>query len=167
MTGSTFLRISATAIATVFLLGSQLFGQQNLSRKGYDKASTLKEATEILHAQLLLDNKPEFAALVTEDRIREAIGTMIQSFDALLNSTDDPKLAKSREDWTRTIRAACLKMAVEGHWPAGSSFNGFYLLKQDGVNYQGLAIRLNVVTADARFNALPVIDVWFGRSSRK
>ena len=155
-------------LLALLVVTSQVLGQQNLSRKGYENVTTLKEAVEILHGQLLLDGKPEFAALFTEDNVRTSIAKMVESFDATLAADDNPRRpAKTKENWDKTIRATCLKMANEGYWPAGSFFSGFYILTEGGVEYRGLATRLFIVTPEASLNSMPVIDIWFGRVPRR
>jgi hypothetical protein len=128
---------------------------RGLSRMGYERVSNLDEATAVLRSQLIADGKPELALLLNDDRVRYAIRKMTESFEPRINK---------KAEWEEKIRPLCLKMANEGYWPPGSSFAGFYHLTENNVAYDGLGLRLNV--AGASSSALPVVDVWFGRSAR-
>jgi len=128
---------------------------RGLSRMGYERVNNLDEAAALLRSQLIADGKPEYALLLNNDRLRDAIRQMAETFI--------PRTNKEAE-WEDKIRPTCLKMANEDYWPSGSSFDGFYLLKQGNVTYDGLGLRLNV--GGATFNMLPVVDVWYGKSSR-
>jgi hypothetical protein len=135
--------------------------RRGLSRMGYEHVSNLDDATAVLRSQLIVDGKPELALLLNDDQVRYAIRKMIASFDDYIDEGTGPAFVKKRAEWTEKIRPLCLKMADEGHWPPGSSFNGFYHLTQDNMAYEGLGLRLNI--GGASFSALPVVDVWFGR----
>jgi hypothetical protein len=128
---------------------------RGLSRMGYERVSNLDEAAAVLRSQLIADGKPELALLLNDDRVRDAIRKMAESFVPRTNK---------KAEWTDKIRPICLKMANEGYWPPGSSFAGFYHLTENGVAYDGLGLRLNV--GGASFSALPVVDVWFGGRQR-
>jgi hypothetical protein len=106
----------------------------------------------VLRSQLIADGKPELALLLNDDRLRDAIRKLTESFQ--------PRPIKKTE-WEDKIRPMCVKMADEGYWPPGSSFVGFYHLTENNVDYDGLGLRLNV--GGATFNMLAVFDVWYGR----
>jgi hypothetical protein len=128
---------------------------RGLSRMGYERVSNLDEAAAVLRSQLIADGKPELALLLNDDQLRYAIRKMTESFEPRINK---------KAEWTERIRPLCVKMADEGYWPPGSSFDGFYRLTENNVTYDGLGLRLNV--AKASFSALPVVNVWFGKSAR-
>jgi hypothetical protein len=128
---------------------------RGLSHMGYEHVRNLDEAAAVLRSQLITDGKPELALLLNDDQVRYAIGKMAESFVPRVNK---------KAEWEENIRPLCLKMAKEGYWPPGSSFAGFYRLTENNVTYDGLGLRLNV--AGASFSALPVVNVWFGKSAR-
>jgi hypothetical protein len=88
MTRSPVARLGGAAVAVAFLAAGQAPGQQNLSRDGYENVKTLKDAVEVVKGQLKADGKPEYAALVTEARMREAIRTAVQSYESLLEKLE-------------------------------------------------------------------------------
>ena len=97
---------------------------------GYERVSNLHEAAAVLRSQLIADGKPEYALLLNDDRVRDAIRKMAESFEPRINK---------KAEWTESIRPICLKMANEDYWPPGSSFAGFYRLTENNVTYDGLA----------------------------
>jgi hypothetical protein len=137
----------------------------NLSQEGYEKVKTLKEALNVVQAQLTADGKPEYAALLTEARVRESIRTAVKGHDAILDRHGDRReLVKDR--WQKHLKPVYLNIAEKGEWPPGCAFDGFYaLLDELGVEYDGLSLRLRLGTPDSpdtRF-ALPVLDLYFGK----
>jgi hypothetical protein len=159
----TFLVGLATAIT--FSVSQPAAAQQNLSRKGYETTTSLKDALEVLKKQLTLDGKPEYAALITEDRVRASIRTAVRGYEDL--PAKDGKPAPGTTDrWLKEFKPVYLKVADKGEWPAGCAFGGFYTLKDGDILYDGLGLRLHVETPTGRRFALPVIDLYFGHFAR-
>lgn len=158
-------RVEAIVLLTAFLTAGPVVGQQNLSDRGYDKVKSLKEAVDVVKAQLTADGKPEYAALVTEDRVRQAIRTAVQSYDAILAVQGKrPELVKDR--WEKDFKPIYMSIADKSHWPANCAFGGFYRLWDErGVAYDGLGLRLKVEKqAEPRLLfALPIMDLYFGK----
>jgi hypothetical protein len=158
-------RFCGVALVAAVLSAGSAAGQHNLSEQGYEKVKSLKEAVGVVKAQLTADGKPEYAALVTEDRMQGAIRTAVKGYDAILaRNPNRPGLAKDR--WEKELKPAYLAIAEKGDWPANCAFGGFYRLTDElGVAYDGLGLRLYLGTqAEPRRRfALPVVDMYFGK----
>jgi len=158
-------RLGIMFVMAAMLAAGSAAGQQNLSDRGYEKVKTLKEAVEVVKAQLTADGKADYAGLVTEDRMRSAIRTAVQSYDAILaRNGNQPGLAKDR--WEKELKPTYLSIADKGTWPADCTFGGFYKLTDElGVTYDGLGLRLRVGKPGPppRLFALPVVDLYFGK----
>jgi hypothetical protein len=152
----------ATTVALI--TSTRAAAQHNLSRGGYENISSLKDAIEVVKKQLTLDGKPEYAALITEGRLRDGIRTAIKGYEALPGK--DGKPAPGTTDrWLKEIRPLCLKVADKGEWPPDCAFDGFYtLVGREKVPYDGLGLRLFVGTPKAKLTgfALPIVDLYFG-----
>jgi hypothetical protein len=137
-------------------------------REDFRNVKSPKEAVEVVQARLKQDGKAEYAALLSETTVREAIRTGIQSYEARLD-TQEKRTPGSREYFEKEVKPVLLKVADEGQWPERCSFSSFYTLTEqlDGKNiaYHGLGLRLIVETPKAKFNGfgLPIIDLYFGR----
>src|SRR5262249_50771981 len=64
-------------------------GQSHLRREGYERAKTLAEAVKLAKSQLALDGKPEYAALLSEGRVRDAIRTAITSWEVFQQDAEE------------------------------------------------------------------------------
>ena len=152
-------------LLAAILTAASATGQQNLSERGYEKVKTLKEAIEVVKAQLTADGKPECAALITEERMCEAIRTAVRGYDAILTRLGNrPELVKDR--WQKELKPMYLSIADKGTWPADCAFGGFYRLTDElGVTYDGLGLRLRVgrQAQPPRVFGLPVVDLYFGK----
>jgi hypothetical protein len=165
---TSIIRLSATSAVVALAMAGQAVGQQKLSRDGYESVKTLKDAVEVVKGQLKADGKPEYAALVTEARMRDAFRSGIPSYEARLGNleTRHPGFTKQ---WQTEIKPLCLKIADKGEWPKGASFWGFYTLSEQGadgkwISYDGLGLRLDVKNTDEPGGfAFPVLDVFYGR----
>lgn len=161
-------RFCFVAVPAVLLLGPQ--ADQGLIPADFEKVKTVKEAVEVVKARLRQDGKPEYAALLSEERVREAIRTAVQSYEARQDEADK-RNAGSKEYFQKEVKPVFLKVADKGQWPEGCSFFSFYkLTDRDGRNdiaYDGLGLRLQVATPMAKFKgfALPIVDLYFGRYS--
>lgn len=173
---STTAILGVIALAVLLLEGAAA-GEQNppqvvgfqrtavLRESGYENVKTLREAVDVLRSQLTEDGKSEYAALVTEQRIRDTIRTAVESNDSVLEDHDkrNPGVA---EYWRTHIRPVYLNLAETGEWPAHCAFTRFYgLCDARGVGYEGIGLRLELKTPAVVGGlgfALPVVDVWFG-----
>jgi hypothetical protein len=147
---------------TVALRGfGGLFG----NGQGYEKCTTLAEAVELVRGQLVQDGKPEYAALLTEARVRAAMQTAIEKTDR--NIDDQEKLnAGTKEYWQNIAKPVYLQIIETGKWPANCAFDGFYgVTDKRGISYDGLGLRLTISTPQDKFKGygLPILDLYFGR----
>lgn len=147
----------------------------HLRREGYERAKTLADAVKLVRSQITLDGKPEYAALLSEARVREAIRTAIASYEAFQEEAEERRFPGSTEHFQQHVKPACLRIADRGDWPAGCAFFGFYTLTESTggeeertVEHHGLGLRLEIATPEARFKGfgLPILDVFFGRFAR-
>jgi hypothetical protein len=131
--------------------------------KDFEGVKTLNDAVEIVQKRLTLDGKPEYAALLTEARLRAAIRTGVAGYEKILVRKEKLKPG-SNEYFEKNVKPVCEKIADTGEWPQGCSFFRFYTLKSEGIAYDGLGLRLSVETPQARSPsfALPVLDLYFG-----
>lgn len=160
----TFLVSLATVVA---LSASPRAAAQvyHLSRQGYENVTSLKDAIDVVKKQLTLDGKPEYAALITEDRVRDGIRTAIKSYEALPAKDGMPAVGTT-DRWLKEIKPLCLKVADNGEWPPDCAFDGFYrLVDRKQIPYDGLGLRVFVGTPKAKRAgfALPIVDLYFGR----
>ena len=141
---------------------------QHLSRDGYERVTTLRQAVAVLRHQLNQDGKPEYAGLITEDRMRQAILTALASTELQMEEIQQrsPDFMLSFYNVTRPIAR---RIAERGEWPPGCHFWGFYRLTDSNqgrdVAYDGLGLRLRMVQADTTTD-LPVLDLYYGRLPR-
>jgi hypothetical protein len=161
------VRARAVAAAAVLLLGQRAHCQ-GLTPRDFEKLKTLNEAVEVVKDRLRQDGKPEYAALLSEARVRDAIRTALKSYQPLLEQSEK-QTSGSKEHFQKEVQPICLKVADKGEWPAGCSFFCFYTLtdQREGRNiaYDGLGLRLQIATPNAKFKsfALPIVDLYFGK----
>lgn len=133
--------------------------------EAYRKLKTVREAVEVLKAHLTEDGKPEYAALLSEERVRKAIRTAVQSYEAGM-AVKEPDRPGIKAYFEQMIKPVCLSAADDGTWGRECQFSYFFgLTTKTGVPYEGLGLRLLISTPDAKFQGfgLPVLDLFFGR----
>src|SRR3954453_14805198 len=115
----------------------------------FEAVQSLRGAVEVVQGRLKRDGKPEYAALLSEVRVREAIRTAIRSYEAVLDQADQ-RHPGSKEYFEQTVKPVCLRIADAGAWPPGCSFFSFYTLRERGdgqdIAYDGLGLRLQIET---------------------
>jgi hypothetical protein len=160
------IRVGVTV--AVVLLFCQCGNCEGVNREDFQGVKTLKEAVEVVKERLKQDGKPEYAALLSDERVRQATGTAVQSYEALLDEAET-RNAGSKEYFQKEVKPAYLNVADKGEWPENCSFFSFYTLRdrRDGrdIAYDGLGLRLQVATPNAKFKAfaLPIVDLYFGK----
>jgi len=157
-------RIWVLALAAPFLLG-QGANCQDLKPEHFKNVKTLKAAVEVVKERLKRNGKPEYAALLSEIRVQEAIHTAVKGYEGLLEKLEK-RNAGTTEYFQKEIEPICLKIADKGEWPQSCSFFAFYALTDmRQVAYDGLGLRLQIDTPQAKFEgfALPIVDLYFGR----
>lgn len=142
--------------------GSYLRSAENNDE--YKTAKDLNQAVKICKQQLMKDGKPEYAALLSEQKVRQAIHSAVISYEKLLASKDGQALdAKYFHDMIKPI---CLKIANSGLWLRNCSFTKFYLLTdKSGFAYECFGLRLEISTPGAKGDGfgLPILDLYYGR----
>jgi hypothetical protein len=152
------------AMAVALSVCPRATAQDNLSRKGYENVTSLKDAIEVVKKQLILDGKAQYAALITEDRVRDGIRTAISGYEAMPAKNGKPAPGTT-DHWIKEVKPVYLKVADKGEWPASCTFGGFYkLVGRGGVPYDGLGLRLYAERPNAPPGhfALPILDLYFG-----
>lgn len=98
------------------------------SVKEYADVNNLKQAVEICREQIVKDGHEEYAALVSEQRVREAIRLAIQTYEFKLaeNAEVESNFFHSEEYFQNVVKPKFVQIAEEGRWPAGSSFSSGY-----------------------------------------
>jgi len=154
-----------------------MYWDDDLQRREYSRARSLKEAVEICRRSLEAWDREHYVALVTEERVRSAIRVALESYKLAVERTSmtygkdypwarDKEVLKQAANFEEVVRPVYLEIADKGSWPQGSSF--FYLLfkdDDDGVRYDGLSLRLWVDTPGGMSKgfALPILDLYYGR----
>ncbi len=137
----------------------------------YAQSQTLSDALGLVRHQLMRDGKEQFLPLVTEPAIRQAIRSALASYQADLSSLTPPAASEEEQKVVfenfQTVAAIYRQIAETGNWPEGATFAHFYELGTDrGISSQGLGLRLEVNKPgkEGEGFALPVIDMWYGKT---
>jgi hypothetical protein len=127
----------------------------------FEGIKSLKDAIEVVKERLKKDGKPEYAALLSDTRVREAVRSAVRSYEDLYLEKKEKQNPGSKEYFEKEVKPVCQKIASTGEWPPSCSFFGFYRL---GI-YDGLGLRLRIETSQAKFQAfaLPIVDLYFGK----
>ena len=136
----------------------------------YEEAQTLGEALALAKLQLTREDKKQFLPLLSEPAVRQAIRSALASYEAG-RSVIAPTASQERQrevfEYFKAVAPTYRQIAETGEWPEGASFTVFYGLgRENGITYQGLGVRLEVATPDKGFPgfALPIVDVWYGKT---
>lgn len=142
----------------------------------YSRAGSLKEAVGICRRSLEAEGREDYARLVTEGRVRAAIGVALQRHSHALERRGmpygedypwvrDKEVEKEAGHFEEVVKPVFLRIAGEGSWPPGASFR-YYLFRVDDdlVRYDCLLLRLQIETPGAmsRAFALPILDLYYG-----
>ena len=131
------------------------------------KRTPLEEAVANYKAHLSDIGKPEYAALLSAERVRSAIRTGIESYETLLEKQGEPypNMKAHFENHSKPLYRA---IADDSKWPDGAKFTAFFGLKQSGVTYDGIGLRLYVSTPNSYYEgfAMPIIDLYYGKFAR-
>jgi hypothetical protein len=140
----------------------QGFGGSFIRDKNYDKCKNLAEAVHLVQGRLTTDRKREYAELLSEARVRMAIKDAIANMDKMMKNEKDVAVV---EYWENVAKPIFVDIVKNGTWPAGATFDGFYGATNEKGHSDGLGLRLNIVTPDAKFTnwGLPIVDLYFGR----
>jgi hypothetical protein len=158
------VRIGRVAIAAALILG-QRANCQSLTPADFENVKTVKDAVQVVKESLKQDGKPELAALLSEAQVREAIRTAIKSYEAVHQEKQEKRKAGSKDHFQNDVKPIFLKIAEDGQWPKGCSFFSFYKLTDRDVTYDGLGLRMQIATPQAKFSgfALPIVDLYYGK----
>jgi hypothetical protein len=137
----------------------------------YAGVKTLSDAIRICQKQLTEAGHPDYADLLTEERVKSAITTAIASYEAGMQRRIQPKGPRSDQDrksfefFTKRVKPDLELIRDEGVWKSGWHFNPIYALT-DGqqVSYDGLLLRMQIETPGETFDGfgLPIVDVLYG-----
>jgi hypothetical protein len=150
-------------ILTLFTLSGVLSEGEKPSGD-FSKAENLCEAVEMAKSRLTLESKPQYAALLSEDLVKEAISNAIKGYEVILEKSGE-KNPGSREHFQLEVKPILVKIEKEGAWTKNCSFTWFYGLKEKEITYPGFGLRLSVNTPGGIYSgfALPIIDLYYGR----
>lgn len=125
---------------------------------GYEGAKDLKQAIDILKKRL----RNEHVALISEAKVRSAIRTAIQSYEARLKARmkdNDHKAAalQTNKYFRDVIKPVYVQIAEEGKWFPNCAFSAFTRLEEvlpDGthLSFDGLGLRVEVHTPGYRLD---------------
>lgn len=129
------------------------------------KATSLNAAIEMCRNQLTRQGKPEYAALVGEQRIKKALRQAIEDYEAWLTKKPSPPGGDPKY-FQDTVKPTAMKIVNDGKWPGGCSLSWFPdVLDGEGRFKEGFHLRLSIDTPGQRQEgfAFPIADVSFGR----
>lgn len=158
------VRLGCVAVAATLVLNQRGVGQ-SLSPKDFEGIKSLKDAIEVVKERLKHDGEAEYADLLSETKVREAVRTAVRSYEALLEK-EEKRHPGSKEYFEKEVKPVCQKIASTREWPPDCSFFSFYSLGGgNGIVYDRLGLRLRIETPKAKFQAfaLPVVDLYLGR----
>jgi hypothetical protein len=150
-------------------VGGRPPGQLDLSEEDFQDVTTFEEAVEVVKRELIREGKAEYAALLSEQRVRLAVQTAIQAYEGYMDDANQTN-SGSKEYFNGTVKPVFIELLAKGTWPPNCAFFGFYTLSSavggKPVSYDGFWLRLKVVTPKGKFGAfaLPVVDMAYGRS---
>jgi hypothetical protein len=129
---------------------------------------TLKEAVQVVKQDLIGKGKAEYAALLSEERVREAIRTGIRSVEARLDKLEQMNPG-SKDHFIGAAKPVFMKIIDEGAWLRNCTFFTFYslgsLIDGEAISYDGFWLRLQVDTPKGKFAgfALSILDMSYGK----
>lgn len=138
----------------------QAFGGSLFDSGGWNECTTLAEAVRLAQGKLSSDGKRDYAALLTEARVRQAIKSAIVCMDR--HATEDAYPPAIYKDW-RIAKRTYLDIVNTSNWPPGATINGFYGFS-DNVNYdEGLGLRIRIpIQGNLQIHELPILDISLG-----
>lgn len=146
----------------------------------YAGVGSLGEALKVCRQSLKADGRGDYVPLLTEERVRAAIGVALVGYRHRLEkrsmpygeefpSARDKEVLKEIKNFEEVVRPVFLDIAGKGSWPAGASFE-YYLFRVDDnlVRYEGLSLRLHIQTPGALFMgfAVAILDLYYGHGIR-
>ena len=130
---------------------------------------TLKEAVKLAQKQLADSGRPEYAALLSEERVRTAVRTAVKSYEITAMTKSEKRFPGTKDHFEKAIKPICLRVADKGEWPSGCSIGAYFSLvdERNGekIAYDGLGLGLQIETPDATLEgfALPILTLFFGK----
>lgn len=159
-------RLRITQLVGLSMVALVIGRTTNDGRSEDDKPTALKTEIERFQQKLKKDGKPEYVALLSEERVRAAIRTAVNSFEKNRMEKDE-KAAPGTKAIFLKVKPAYLQIAEKGELPKDCSLSGFYTLVDDhDIRYDGLGLRLTIHTPSEKFAGfdLPILDLFYGRS---
>lgn len=147
-----------------------------MPKADYSRAGSLKEAIEICRGSLRNDGREEYVPLLMEERVRAAIRVTLESYRHQLEKkvmtygedypwVRDKYVEKQIRHFEDVVRPVYLRIADDGSWPPGASFD-YYLFRVDDNNlrYEGLSLHLHLDTPGTMFHgfAATIITLNYG-----
>jgi hypothetical protein len=138
----------------------QAFGGTLRDRDKWDECTTLAEAVHLVKGKLATDGKRDVAALLTEDRVREALQSAIICMDKHAATANYPTAVK--EDW-QTAKPIYQSILNTDKWPAGAVINGFYGFSDNVHYHEGVGLRVQIpIRGNLDIHELPILQLSFG-----
>jgi hypothetical protein len=139
------------------------------SVEDFSGAKSLKEALEIVKQELIREGKGEYAPLLSEHRVREAMRSGIKTYESCIDKIEHKN--QGSKDHFMAVKPVFMRIAEEGVWPPDCSFFGFYSINSraiaaQDIRYKGFWLRLVVETPKPKGKfgkfALPILDMAYG-----
>jgi hypothetical protein len=113
--------------------------------------------------------RPEYAALLSEGRVRAAVRNAVKSYEMTAMNITEKRFPGTKEHFEKEIKPVCLRVADKGEWPSGCSIDAYFSLEDERngekIMYDGMGLSLKIETPNSNFKgfALPVLMLFYGR----
>jgi hypothetical protein len=158
----------AGVVATILIVPFAIAGP---FRKTDDFKGILNagDAVKLAQKQLIDAGKPEYATLLSEERVRAAVRNAVKSYELTAVTITEKRVPGTKEHFEKEIKPVCLRVAERGEWPPGCSLDAYFALEDERhgekIAYDGMGLRLLIETPNSKFEgfALPVLMLFYGR----
>jgi hypothetical protein len=128
-------------------------------------AKNLGDAVARCREKLEKDGRPEYAALVSKQRIKDALKQAVTDYEAWLKAKPGPP-GGDPEYFADVVKPVAMKIVETDEWPKGCSLSWFPdVLEGRAKAREGFHLRLNIDTPGAKFGGFgfPLVNLSFGR----
>ena len=157
------------ALAAAILLGPYVNAEPLRRTEEFKGVKNVSEAVRLAQKHLIDAGKPEYAALLSEERVRAAVRNAVKSYEMTALAITEKRISGTKEHFEQEIKPVCLRVADKGEWPSGCSIDAYFNLEDqrngEKITYDGLGLTLQIETPNSTFKgfAVPVLMLFYGR----